>query len=94
MSGNPDVPVSNGLPRLLNHTYHAAHQIKLDLIDLVNGHFPKHLWSLFDHLSGPRGFRITVPNERNLLDSKHLIAAHQIRLDLVDLVNGHLLELL
>ena len=92
MSSNPDVLVPNGSPRLPNHTYHAAHQIRLDLIDLVNGHLLELLWPLFGLLPGPREFRITVPNERNLLESKHLIAAHQIRLDLVDLVNGHLPE--
>ena len=46
----------------------------------------------FGHLSGPQEFRITVPNERKLLESKHLIAAPQIRLDLINLVNGHLPE--
>ena len=41
MSGNPDIPVSNGTPRLLNHTYHAAHQITLDLVDLINVYLPE-----------------------------------------------------
>ena len=68
MSGNPDFPVPNGSPRLLNHTYHAAHQITLDLIDLFNERLPEHLWPLFGHLPGPREFRITVPNEQNLLE--------------------------
>ena len=29
-------------------------------------------WNAFGHLCGPREFRITVPNERKLLESKHL----------------------
>ena len=61
MSGNPDIPVSNRSPRLLNHTYHAAYQIKLDFIDLVNGQLTEYLWLRFGHLPGPRVFRITVP---------------------------------
>ena len=39
MSGNPEIPVPNGLSRLLDHTY-AAHQIRLDLTLLINKRQP------------------------------------------------------
>ena len=89
MSGKPDIPVPNGPFRQLNHTYHAAHQIRSDLIRLVDGNDPGQFWPLFGHLPHPGKFRITVPMELNSLDSNHLAAAHQIRSDLIRLVDGN-----
>ena len=83
------ITVSMELNSLDSNRLVAAHQTWSDSILLVNENDPGQFWPLFDHLPSPGKFRITVPIELNSLDSNHLIAAHQTRLDLVHLVNGH-----